>query len=63
MQVELTRKEIADLFFKTHSSDTVRMFRSFMADEEMEANARALERLHRTRERQQQQSGQEEHTE
>jgi hypothetical protein len=39
------------------------MFRSFMADEEMEANARALERLHRTRERQQQQSGQEEHTE
>ena len=34
LQVELRRKEIAQLFYETHGGDIVRMFRSFIEDEE-----------------------------
>ena len=45
LQVELTRKEIAQLFYKTHEGDMVRMLRSFIEDEESEEHARKLDRL------------------
>lgn len=43
MHVELNRDEIAQLFFETHGGDIVRMFRTFMADEERQRGARQLE--------------------
>ncbi len=42
---ELSRQEIAQLFYETHSSDIVRMFQSFIEDEERQRDARRLERL------------------
>jgi hypothetical protein len=43
LQVEISRKEIAQLFYKTHDSEIVRMFRSFVEDEEKKDLARKYE--------------------
>ncbi|MGH6681662.1 MAG: hypothetical protein ACREDL_22615 [Bradyrhizobium sp.] len=45
MHVELTRKEIAQLFYDTHSGSIVRMLRAFINEEGREDAARMLERL------------------
>lgn len=45
LQVELSRKEIAQLFFDTHSGAMVRMIRSFIQEEDREDDARLLERM------------------
>src|SRR5262249_25507537 len=45
LRVELTKEEIAKLFYETHSEDIVRMFRSFVEDEDRQKRARRLERL------------------
>ena len=45
LRVELSRKEIAQLFYETHGGDIVRMFQSFIEDEERQYDARRLERL------------------
>jgi hypothetical protein len=45
LHVELSRKEIAQLFYETHSGDIVRMFRSFIEDEEREEKQERLKRL------------------
>lgn len=45
LHVELSRKEIAQLFYETHSGAIVRMIRSFIEDEESKDYARQLERL------------------
>jgi hypothetical protein len=37
LRVELTREEIAKLFFATHTGDLVQMFRSLLEDEERQA--------------------------
>jgi hypothetical protein len=43
LNVELSRKEIAQLFFETHNGAMVRMIQSFIDDEEREDAARLLE--------------------
>jgi hypothetical protein len=48
LQVELSRKDIARLFYETHDGDIVKMFRSFVEDEELRERVRWLER-HRQR--------------
>jgi hypothetical protein len=45
LQVELSRKEIAQLFFATHSGAMVRMIQSFIQEEDREDRARLLERM------------------
>jgi hypothetical protein len=45
LHVELSRKEIAQLFYETHSGAMVRMIKSFIEDEAREEAARMLERL------------------
>jgi|SRR5215813_8009007 len=63
LQIQLSRNEIAQLFYKTHSGDVVRMFRSFIEDEERQAAARRLEQIAQYEERRRQrlaQKGQEE---
>jgi hypothetical protein len=45
LHVELSRREIAQLFYDTHSGAMVRMIRSFIEDEERQEHARKLERL------------------
>jgi hypothetical protein len=45
LQVELSRYEIAQLFFATHSGEMVRMVQSFILEEERQATARHLARL------------------
>jgi hypothetical protein len=45
LQVELSRHEIAQLFFATHSGDMVRMIQSFILEEERQDNERLLARL------------------
>lgn len=54
MHVELNRDEIAQLFFETHGGDIVRMFRTFMDDEERQRSARRLEWLAQYNERRRQ---------
>lgn len=51
LQVELTRKEIAQLFYETHSGSIVRMLRSFINEEDREDAAQVLERLSEMQER------------
>jgi hypothetical protein len=51
LQVELSRSEIAQLFYDTHSGDMVRMVRSFIEDEERQAAVRTLERIAQREER------------
>jgi|GEM_PF-5688661 len=45
LDVELDREEIARLFYETHGGDIVRMFRSFIEDEEKQHYARQVEKL------------------
>src|SRR5450631_55204 len=45
MHVELTRKEIAQLFYETHTGSIVRMLRAFIDEEGREDAAQVLERL------------------
>jgi hypothetical protein len=59
LQVELTRKEIAQLFYDTHSGAMVRMLRSFVDEEDREDRARLLEELDRISERRRQRLAQE----
>ena|SRR5260370_42148555 len=64
LHVELSRKEIAQLFYDTHSGAMVRMVRSFIEDEERQEHVRLLERIAQQRdEREQLRSAQEEQTE
>src|SRR5262245_49913203 len=44
LHLELTRKEIAQLFFETHTGAMVRMIRSFVEDENKEDRAQEIER-------------------
>lgn len=54
LRVELSRKEIAELFFDTHKGAMVRMFQSFIEEEESEERARMLASLERMSERRRQ---------
>jgi DNA-binding SARP family transcriptional activator len=45
MHVDLSRKEIAQLFFETHSGSMVRMFEAFIEEEDAEDRAEMLQRL------------------
>jgi hypothetical protein len=45
LRVELSRKEIAELFFDTHKGAMIRMIQSFVEEEEREDRARQLTRL------------------
>ena len=51
LNVELSRKEIAELFFETHSGSMVRMLRAFIDEEHREEAARDLERIAQLEER------------
>jgi hypothetical protein len=51
MHVELTREEIAQLFFETHTGSLVRMLRAFIDEEDREDAAQMLERLSEMQER------------
>jgi hypothetical protein len=42
LEVELSRNEIAQLFYETHGGDIVRMFRSFIEDEERQHDLQRL---------------------
>ncbi len=54
LHVELSRKEIAQLFYDTHSGSMVRMFRAFIEEEDHEDRARMLEQLSQYDERRRQ---------
>ncbi|MDH2404089.1 hypothetical protein QCM77_29660 [Bradyrhizobium sp. SSUT18] len=45
MHVELSRREIAQLFFETHNGSMVRMFKAFIEEEETEERAEILRRI------------------
>jgi hypothetical protein len=45
LRVELTRKEIAELFFDTHRGAMVRMIQSFIDEEEREERAHYLAKI------------------
>jgi hypothetical protein len=45
MHVELSRREIAQLFFETHNGSMVRMFKAFIEEEEAEERAEMLRRI------------------
>jgi hypothetical protein len=42
LRVELSKEEIAQLFYETHRNDIVRMFRSFVEDEQRTPASRIL---------------------
>jgi hypothetical protein len=63
LKVELSRKEIAELFFETHKAAMVRMIQSFIEDEENEDRARLLAEIAQRAERRRQRLAQEEQTE
>lgn len=54
MHVELSRREIAELFFETHNGSMVRMFKAFMEEEDAEDRAEMLQRFARMDERRKQ---------
>jgi hypothetical protein len=54
MHVELSRKEIGQMFFETHNGSMVRMFKAFLEEEEAEERARWLQRLTEMNERRRQ---------
>jgi hypothetical protein len=54
MHVELSRKEIAQLFFETHNGSMVRMFKAFIEEEDVEDRAEMLRRLAQMDERRRQ---------
>jgi hypothetical protein len=45
MHVELSRREIAQLFFETHNGSMVRMFKAFIEEEEAEERAEIFRRI------------------
>lgn len=51
LRLELSRKEIAQLFFETHSGAMVRMIKSFVEDENKEDRAQEIERHRRLTEK------------
>jgi hypothetical protein len=51
LEIQLSREEIAHLFFKTHSGDIVRLFQSFMEDEERQEAHRRWLSVQQSRER------------
>ena len=51
LKVELSRKEIAELFFDTHRAAMVRMIQSFIEDEEREDRAQVLAEMAQRSER------------
>jgi hypothetical protein len=63
LRVELSRKEIAELFFDTHKGAMVRMIHSFLEEEEREDRARQLERIAQYDERRRQRLAQAEQAE
>jgi hypothetical protein len=54
LHLELSRREIAQLFFDTHSGSMVRMFKAFIEEEEHEERARLLEQIAQMNERRRQ---------
>jgi hypothetical protein len=54
MHVDLSRTEIAQLFFETHNGSMVRMFKAFMEEEDAEDRAEMLRRLAQMDERRRQ---------
>lgn len=60
LKVELSRKEIAELFFDTHKGTMIRMIKSFIEDEESEERAQALASLAQMSERRRQRLSQQE---
>jgi hypothetical protein len=63
LRVELTRKEIAELFFDTHKAAMVRMIQSFIEDEENEDRAHILAEIAQRAERRRQRLAQQEQAE
>lgn len=51
LRLELSRKEIAQLFFETHAGSMVRMIKSFIEDENKEDQAQQIERHQRVLEK------------
>lgn len=60
LRVELTRKDIAELFFDTHKGAMIRMIQSFIEEEEREERAQMLAAMERMSERRRQRLAQEE---
>jgi hypothetical protein len=54
MHVDLSRKEIAQLFFETHNGSMVRMFKAFIEEEDAEDRADMLQKLAQMDERRRQ---------
>jgi hypothetical protein len=54
MHVDLSRQEIAQLFFETHNGSMVRMFKAFIEEEDAEDRAEMLQRLAQMDERRRQ---------
>ena len=54
LQVELSRKEIAQLFYETHSRSMIRMLRSFIDEEDNKDRAQQLAELAQLYERRRQ---------
>ncbi|MGC1532870.1 MAG: hypothetical protein WA832_19650 [Bradyrhizobium sp.] len=54
MHVDLSRKEIAQLFFETHNGSMVRMFKAFIEEEDAEDRAEMLQKLAQMDERRRQ---------
>jgi hypothetical protein len=54
MHVDLSRKEISQLFFETHNGSMVRMFKAFIEEEDAEDRAEMLQRLAKMDERRRQ---------
>jgi hypothetical protein len=63
LHVELSRREIAQLFYETHSGSMVRMVRSFIEEEASEDRALLLQQMARLDERRRQRLAQEEQAE
>lgn len=63
LRVELSREDIAELFFDTHKGAMIRMIQSFIEEEAREDRAQMLAALERMSERRRQRSAQEDQTE
>jgi hypothetical protein len=62
VQLELSRKEIAELFFDTHKGAMTRLIQSFLEEEESEDRDRALAEIYRLSERRRQRLAEREQT-
>jgi hypothetical protein len=63
LHVELSRREIAQLFFETHTGSMVRMIRSFIEEEGREDHALLLEQMAQIDERRRERLAQKEQAE